>query len=87
MESKRGICDKCKVNISIKKNEVGGAELYCEHCNSLPDEVRERAKELRLDLLSQFPKFFQDLKNGRKESFNFSQRYKGFIIIFSTIFE
>jgi len=80
-------CKTCGAKIRIFKNKIGGAELYCENCNSIPKEIQQRFKELNLDLFNQYPKTLKNLKDGIKEYFNFFHKYKGFTIAFSSIFE
>ena len=80
-------CETCGAEIRIFKNRLGGAELYCMNCDYVPGPVEKRFRELRLSLFSQYPKTFKNLKSGIKESFNFTQKYKGFTINFSSVFD
>jgi len=80
-------CNDCRVEVQIFKNDVGGAVLYCESCDKVPETIRERFHELRLSLFNQYPKAFRNLRDGIKESFSFSHRYKGFTIVFSSVFD
>jgi hypothetical protein len=87
MEITQNFLGNPELQIEVFKNEVGGAEIFCQNPCQVPGEVNQRLKELKLDILNQYPEILKSLKDGKKELFFISHDYNGFTIVISSIYE